>query len=394
MLGGCGHIGLPLCLTLADFGYKVIALDTNSKICEKVNSGIVPFLEEGADDLLKKVIDKRNFYASSDYEFIRRADVIIICVGTPVDEHLSPIPRLFLDLIATIEPFLNKKQIVILRSTVFPGTTEIVAKRLNNKSVKVAYCPERIIQGKALIELHTLPQIISAFDSESLNRTKNIFENFGGTITSSVQEAEFAKLFLNAFRYITFAITNQFYMIANNAGVEYSNILRVMKHNYERGSLIPSPGFTGGPCLIKDTLQLVAHSQNNFTLGSNAFFVNEGLALYVVNEIKERYENKDLVIGILGMAFKANNDDIRSSLSYRVKKSLQLYGYEVLTTDPYTKNDANLIDADDLVSGSDVLVICTPHEKYKHLDFKGKSVIDIWNLLGNGSGINLVNSND
>jgi len=387
ILGGAGHIGLPLGLVIASKNIKVIALDKNESAVEEINKGAMPFLESGAQELLESVLSKGNFSATTNPAVISNADILMICIGTPIDEHLSPVPRIFVDFLEEIRPYLKNGQLLIFRSTVYPGTTRLAEEVLKGSGVDIAYCPERILQGKAVEEIQVLPTIVSAISDKALDRSVEFFSLIAPVVTSSIEEAEFAKLFLNTFRYIEFATTNQLYTIANDAGVDYSKVLDLMKFGYPRANHLPGPGLTAGPCLMKDTMQLVAYSQNNFTLGSAAFFANEGLALYIVRKIKEQRYLRGLRVGLLGMSFKANNDDIRSSLSYRVKKAFMLEGALVLCSDYLVKTDATLVSSSQAIDESELIIICTPHDQYKGLDFKGKPVVDVWNLLQAGNRI-------
>src|SRR6516162_2009365 len=194
-------------------------------------------------------------------------------------------------------------------------------------------------------------------------------------------EAEFAKLFGNAYRYIEFATTNQFYLIAQAAGLDYHRILRGMKHNYPRAKNIPRPGYAAGPCLMKDTMQLTAFARNEFTLGNAAMLVNEGLPLHVVADLRHRFDLNKMTVGLLGMAFKSEIDDVRASLSYKFKKILSVYAREVLTTDPFVTVDPDLLPFDEVVERSDLLILCTPHKAYQSADLKGKPVVDVWGML-------------
>lgn len=170
-------------------------------------------------------------------------------------------------------------------------------------------------------------------------------------------------------------------MIAQSAGADYGNILEAMKRNYPRAARIPGPGFAAGPCLFKDTMQLAAFSRNQFALGHAAMLVNEGLVLYVIEQLRASYKLANSNIGLLGMAFKPEVDAIRASLSYKLKKSLLLYCSAVLTTDPLVKNDPDLLPLEEVVERSDILVVCTPHKVYKNLDTKGKPMFDVWNFV-------------
>jgi UDP-N-acetyl-D-mannosaminuronic acid dehydrogenase len=285
-------------------------------------------------------------------------------------------------------PILSDDQLVILRSTVYPGTTEWVDRylRLKGKCPKVAFCPERITQGNAIDELKGLPQIVSGTSQEAEDGAAEVFSQIAPEIIRlSPMEAELAKLFCNAYRYIQFAATNQFYIIANSAGLDYYRILEGMKQNYPRMRDLPRAGFSAGPCLLKDTMQLAAFYNHGFSLGHTAMLVNEGLPLYVVNQMSQKYDLPNLTVGLLGMAYKAESDDLRSSLSYKLKKTLLFRAKKVLTTDPLVRQDPELLPLEDVLARSDLLILCVPHRAYQNLDTSNKPVIDIWNFLGGGA---------
>jgi UDP-N-acetyl-D-mannosaminuronic acid dehydrogenase len=193
-------------------------------------------------------------------------------------------------------------------------------------------------------------------------------------------EAEFAKLFNNAYRYIGFAVTNQFYLIAKSAGLDYGRILRAMKQDYPRAQSIPGPGFAAGPCLVKDTMQLLAFARNEFALGNAAMMANEGLPLHIAADLRRSYDLSKMTVGILGMAFKAEVDDARASLSYKIKKVMTGVARSVLTTDPYVA-DPELRPLEEVIDRSDLLILATPHGAYKVADLKNKPVVDVWGFL-------------
>jgi len=385
IIGGCGHIGLPLAVAFCERGFQVIAIDKDKLAIEKIKKGEFPFFEADSDGRLANVTDSQRFRTTSEISEIADCEIIIICIGTPVDEHLSPVPRIFLELIEEIKPYLSKGQLLVLRSTIFPGTTRLLEKKLAHLGIDISFCPERIVQGKAFEEIHHLPHIVSGISSQSIERASKLFRTLGKVVIGEIETAEFAKLFLNAYRYIQFAATNEFFTIANDANVDYAEVVRLMKTDYPRAEGLPGAGFSAGPCLVKDTLQLVAYSQNRFAMGSAAFQVNEGLAQYVVKEISRKIDLSDSVIGLLGMAFKPGIDDIRSSLSYRIKKALILQGAEVLCSDSKVQLDSTLIDLAEVIKRADLLIMCTPQIEFKSADYLGKPVIDIWNYLGNGN---------
>ena len=226
-----------------------------------------------------------------------------------------------------------------------------------------------------------MPQIVSGTSEEAANEAAALFDRIAPEIVRlSPMEAEFAKLFANAYRYIEFATTNEFYLIAKAAGVDYHRVLEGMKHNYPRLKNLPRPGYAAGPCLVKDTMQLSAFASNQFGLGHAALLINEGLVLRVVEDIKRRFDLPNTRVGLLGMAFKADSDDIRASLSYKFKKVMAGQARAVLTTDPFVSPDVDpdLKPLDDVIAESDLLILCAPHGAYKNTDFKGKPVYDLW----------------
>lgn len=387
VVGGGGHVGLPLALVLADCGYQVISLDISKQTVETINSGRMPFFEEDAQPLLDKCLAQKTFFATTDYGVISSAEILIVVIGTPVDEYLNPDPKAVLDVFNACKPFMNSSQLVVLRSTVFPGVTSRVRELLEDSNLKpdITFCPERILEGKALEELRKLPQIIGASSDNGAVRSIQLFRSLGvETIRVSPEEAELAKLFTNVWRYIKFAAANQFWIMSNESGLDFSKIREAVTFDYPRAADLPSAGFAAGPCLLKDTMQLAAFSDNNFALGHSAMLVNEGLPLYLVSKIESQYELRNLTVGILGMAFKGGSDDIRSSLAYKLRKILDFKAARTLTSDPYVTVDPALISEEELLKESDLVIIGAPHIQYKNL-VTSKPVFDIWNVLGQGN---------
>ena len=387
IVGGAGHVGLPLALVFAHKNLNVLVYDINSSVLDAIRSGEMPHMEKGAEPILQEVLDKKRLVLTDKAEQITHASTIIITIGTPIDEFMNPTFSMMKECIDNLLPYLHDEQLLILRSTVYPGTTKWLARYLKskNKNIDVAFCPERVVQGQAIEELQNLPQIISGVSPQAESKAEQLFSIIAPeAVLLSPMEAEFAKLFSNAYRYIEFAVANQFYMFANSAGVNYHRIREGMRRNYPRAINIPEPGFAAGPCLLKDTMQLAAFSNNQFSLGAAAKLVNEGLVLYLVNEIEKEYQLENLSVGLLGMAFKANSDDIRSSLSYKLKKILQFRCRQVYTTDPHVMVDPELLSLDEVIDKSDLLILCAPHKIYKGLDCQSKPIIDIWGFLENG----------
>ncbi|HMS92578.1 MAG TPA: nucleotide sugar dehydrogenase [Candidatus Saccharibacteria bacterium] len=389
IIGGCGHVGLPLGLAFADKGKNVALFDINKKSIDKVNKGEMPFTEEGADELLPKVIKSKKLLATDSVDAIRKSEVLIMVIGTPVDEHLNPKLRDVIDAIKQIEDYLDDGHLLVLRSTLFPGVSEKIHQYLydNGKSVDVAFCPERITEGHALTELYDLPQIISGCRPSAATRAANLFTLLTKDIIElSPTEAELAKLYTNTWRYINFAISNQFYMIANDHNLDFYKIHDAMVKDYPRLKAFAKAGFAAGPCLFKDTMQLSAFSTNNFFLGHAAMLVNEGLPDYIVEQLKRTTDLSKKTVGILGMSFKAESDDPRESLSYKLKKRLEIEAKDVLCTDAHM-NDSSLVSTEELLKKADIIIVAAPHKEYKNLNLTGLKVVDIWNLYNKGGMI-------
>jgi UDP-N-acetyl-D-mannosaminuronic acid dehydrogenase len=386
VVGGCGHVGLPLGLALAETGLDVVLYDSNAVVVDVVNGGSMPFAEVDAPEALTRVIAAGRLHATTDAAAIDSSEHIVVVVGTPVDQYLSPDVEAVARVITPLMDHLIDGQLVVLRSTVYPGVTTRVARLIAKlgRDIDVSFCPERIAEGQALVELRTLPQIVSGTTPRAIARADALFRRLTPEILElEPEEAELAKLFTNSWRYLKFAVANQLYMIANDNGLDYERIRSAVTYHYPRAADLPGAGLTAGPCLLKDTMQITAFAENRFTLGHAAVMVNEGIPLYVLGRLEERFDLTTLTVGVLGMAFKAESDDPRSSLSYKMKRVLTGKAARVLCTDPYVVGDPDLVPFDAVVEESDLLIIAAPHKQYVELR-TAKPVVDITNLLGNG----------
>jgi UDP-N-acetyl-D-mannosaminuronic acid dehydrogenase len=384
VVGGAGHVGVPLVLALAEAGMRVNVNDLNQKSLATLQGGQLPFIEQGADGVLGRALANRRLVFTNSSDRISTGGPVIVTIGTPIDEFLNPVRKVVQDCIDALLPALADGQLLVLRSTVFPGTTDWLADylRARGRELKVAFCPERIVQGRGLKELHEMPQIISGTSTDAEREAAKLFSRIAPeVVVVSPIEAEFAKLFSNAYRYIEFAATNEFYLVAKSAGVDYRRVLMAMTHNYPRLKGMPRPGFAAGPCLVKDTMQLSAFARNQFGLGHAALLINEGLVLHVIDDLKHRFELAQMTIGLLGMAFKAESDDTRASLSYKFKKALNGQVRAVLTTDPLVTTDPELRPLDEVIAQSDLMILCAPHAIYRQADFLDKPVFDVWGHL-------------
>ncbi|MBF0297422.1 MAG: nucleotide sugar dehydrogenase [Oligoflexia bacterium] len=396
-MGGLGHVGLPLGLALAKVGHLVCLVDINQHAVNMVNNKELPFLEEGALDILKEVIGK-NLRANTNRNALKEADIVFFVTGTPVDEHHNPRIQDVVKVIEDYLPYLRKEMLIILRSTVYPGVIELIDNLLKEhfscssspitasaptSPIKLAFCPERIVQGKGIEEIFQLPQIVSATSQEAEEEAATLFSTVAPKIIRlKPKEAEVAKLMTNAWRYIEFAIANQFYMITESQELDFYRIFNAVRDDYPRAQHFPRPGLAAGPCLFKDTMQLSAFHKNNFFLGQSAMLVNEGLPVFLVDQMEKKLggvgQLKGKKIAILGMSFKANNDDTRESLAFKVKKILKIKMATPLITDSYLKDKDNLPLASALEI-ADGIILGVPHKEYLSLKIS-KPYVDCWGV--------------
>lgn len=384
IVGGCGHVGLPLAITFAGAGLKTLIIDKNEKALKDVLQGIMPFREKDASQKLMKALKNNLLFGSTDNSKASNAKNIIIIIGTPIDEFLNPRVQDIQKVFESLLPYFKPGQTIILRSTIYPGTTRAMHRLLlkYNKKVNLGFCPERVAEGQAIEEFKRLPQIISGIDKRSEKSAAALFSKIADEIiVTSPEEAELAKLMTNAWRYIQFAVANQFYTIADSAGLDFYKILRAIKFKYPRAKDFPEAGFTAGPCLFKDTMQIAAFNNNQFYLGHAAMLINEGLPNYIATQLKKKFDLSKKSVSIIGMAFKSDSDDKRDSLSYKLKKILRIEAKEVYCTDVYIK-DPDFVSLKEALK-ADIIILGTPHKEYKNLKFRNNQhIVDIWNFWG------------
>lgn len=383
VLGGCGHVGLPLALTFASKGCDVTIVDVNEAAVASVNAGRVGFVERGAEPLLAKHLG-RNLRATTDGAAVEGADAVLCVIGTPIDEHLNPEVDKLLRTVRALRPHLRAGQLFVLRSTVYPGATERLARWFDEHvpGVDVAFCPERVAQGHAIAEIEALPQIVSGVTPRAAERAAALFGLVAKSLVQlSPLEAELGKLFCNAWRYITFAVANQFYALCADNGIDYARVHAAITQDYPRMRALPTAGFAAGPCLFKDTMQLAAYCNNEFSLGQNAMLVNEGFPRVLMAQLRA-LGLADKTVGILGVAFKGDDDDTRESLAFKMKKLLELEARRVLCTDPHVRAPW-LVPLETVLEQADVLVVGAPHSQYRQLQPR-QPTLDPWNHFGRG----------
>lgn len=374
IIGGAGHVGLPLGVILAESGHTVTLIDQDEERLSTVEHGDIPFKEPGGEKYLAQALENGRLSVTSELAAIDTADAIISVIGTPIDEHHNPQMNPLLNLIDELIPHLGEGELFILRSTVYPGTTNIVAEKFEEEGLAVgedvylSFAPERIAQHKAFDELIQLPQLIGGVDKESYSRTESLFDTFleGKCLALSPTEAELGKLFTNMWRYLTFAAANEFYLISETFSTHHDvNIHRILektKEDYPRFD-VPTPGANvGGPCLTKDGWFLVNNIPFN-ELVSAAYQINEGMPSQIIQRMARECPKPEKV-GILGMTFKPGSDDIRNSVSFKLKQELRMRGIEnIVALEPNRTG----FDDWEALNGCGWVILMTPHEEFSNL---------------------------
>jgi UDP-N-acetyl-D-mannosaminuronic acid dehydrogenase len=393
-LFGLGRVGLPFALYLSKF-HQVTGYDVDAKRIKQVSEKQFPFKEAGGPELLVENLNKSFFVTSDPAAAVSAADVIIITVGTPVNGYMNPSFSQIDDVFTTILPHLKANQLIILRSTLAPGTVERLKRMLEGKSafkvgknLFLAYCPERTAEGRTIEEMPLIPQLIGSLDPESAKKAEKFFEGLvPETILSDSRSVEIAKLICNMYRYINFALANELMMIADKNQRDIYEIVHLVNHNYVRGG-VAKPGLAAGPCLFKDGFFLI----NNLPyseLISTSWSINERIPNYLIEQIAAQKNLEDTKVAILGLAFKKNSDDNRDSLSYKIIKILNSLGAKPMAHDPFIPSS----NFETVLDQAEVIIIATNHDHYKNLGLKEitklthqKNVIvcDIWNLFETG----------
>ena len=389
VIGAGGHVGFPFSCVIADAGHTVYGIDVNQNAVDQLNKGFVPYVEEGAVAILQDNLRKESLLFTTDFDFIKDVDVVAIMIGTPVDgEGNARLDDLFNFLDNTLIPRMNRHQLIILRSTVSPGTTEVLKKHINNAKQWVegidyflVFCPERVVQGKSIIETGKLPQIVGAFNDFSYKAAKDFFSTF---ITNQIfqltpKEAELGKLMTNMYRYVTFAFANEMWMIGEKHGVNIDKVIDACNFDYPRMD-VPHPGpNVGGPCLFKDGRFLLSDIPFG-DLIQTSFLINEGMPEYVFNRIKEINPDIEKVL-ILGATFKKGCDDTRNSLSFKMRKVCRKNGVSAFMWDPLVIVDQALPGSSDY----DAVIVMTPHSDIPYTwpvrNFRKDCIVaDVWKM--------------
>ena len=375
VVGGAGHIGLPLSLFISSFGHDVTIIDTNQKVLEGLKGGNLPFYEDGLDKYLKKA-QKNNIKLSNNNQDLSKSDFVIITLGSSSEaKDIDLFKKVMDDVIKNIKQESN----IILRSTIDIDSIEEIRSNPEfiEKNINLAYCPERIAEGMSLIELPQIPQIIGISDENDFL----IFQNFFNTlniesIKTTYQNAVFIKLFTNTYRYSEFSIVNEFFNIAQKNSIDFDEIIKIAKKEYPRLKNMPSKGFVGGPCLIKDSKTFYENYAKDNILLSAIQNINTDFFKSILDTCNKLFEEK--IVIQLGITFKPNSDDLRSSLSYEFYNYLRENGFKVYVVDKYVNQedtDIEIFKYEDVKDKTKNLLISTYHDYFKNLDLNNKKVV-------------------
>jgi len=371
VVGAAGHVGLPLSLVLAESGHEVFGIDINAAANSAIMQGRMPHREEGAEALLAKVLASGRLTMTQHDDVIRESDVVVVVIGTPIDENLNPrVDHLFQFFEQARAHFRN--QLIILRSTVSPGTTDALRKAIHadeGSGLNLVFGPERVLQGKSIHEIKSLPQIIGAYSETAYQRARAFFQTFNRSETFFLPpiEAELGKLITNMARYVGFALANEFHLICQSFGANACRIIDACNKDYPRLNLpVPGPN-VGGPCLQKDGWFLI--DRIPFAdLISSAFRINEGMTMQVIQNLAGRIKGSK--VAILGMTFKADSDDTRNSLAFKLRRQLQFMGFDPVCVEPHVNGFQTIGD----IKGCAAVILMAPHHEFSDLKSIVKAV--------------------
>jgi UDP-N-acetyl-D-mannosaminuronic acid dehydrogenase len=393
---GLGRIGLPLAVSFADRGLRVLGIDKDAQRLQAVRDAQMPFQEPGAQAALDRVHAAGTLAVSDRVADAAAAEHIVITLGTPSFSHIEidigDIRSALDDLLGMLRP----GHALTLRSTIAPGTTDFVAgylaKHCNfviGEDVFVAHCPERIAAGHFMEEIRSLPCIVGGVGEESGERVGALFSIFGAPIvqTSPVQ-AELAKIWTNILRYAHFALPNLLMMDCEQHEANVFEVIDLINHDYPRGG-IAMPGLTGGTCLRKD-FAFSEERSNAPGMLLAVSRVNESVPLFLVEGMKRRIGSLNgRKIAVLGLAFKGNTDDERDSLAYKLVRLLERELADVAAHDPRVATPTRPFE--EVVGGADAIVVAANHDEFRgpeplrliaELTAEDTLIVDPWNCFG------------
>ncbi len=375
VVGGAGHIGLPLSCYLQNHGHKVTVIDKNENVMNDASNGIVPFEEIDFKINLDQALESGLMF-SSDISVVSKTDFVFITLGTSSNNEDI---ELFDSVINEVLVNAKEETNIVLRSTVTIDSIFKIKKNdlFINKRIRLSYCPERIAEGLAFVELKNTPQIIGTDNDKDKKVFNELFQTLEvKIINTSFENAVFTKLFSNAYRNAEFSLINFFNNIAEENEINFEQIKEIATLEYPRLKNLPKTGYVGGPCLPKDLDTFIKnYSPNNETL-INILQSSDKYLDNIVKKCESRFENKKIIQ--LGITFKKNSDDLRSSGSYILYKKLSSSGFEVYVVDPYlvnSENDFEIYNFDYISEKINNVLYCVDHDEFKNYNLTGKNTL-------------------
>ena len=399
---GLGYIGLPTAVVMANHGVRVHGVDVNASAVERIQRGEVTIVEPGLEEELQKAVNSGQLTATTE---MQHGDAFVIAVPTPFKENYEGDLSYIMSAAESIAPQLRGDETVILESTSPPRTTEKLAAKImelrpdlsqdgadGKPIVHFAYCPERILPGKALEELITNDRIIGGRTPEAARRAREVYASFceGELLVTDDVTAEMSKLTENSFRDVNIAFANELSLIADNLGIDVWELIELANHHPRVNILQPGPG-VGGHCIAVDPWFIVAADRENSNLIRTAREVNDGKPKWVIGQVEQACSHIDSpVIAALGLAFKANIDDLRESPAMNITRDLaeHVNHATVLAVEPNVSElpkglqglpNVEFAEYKDAIDRADVVLLLVDHDEFKALPataLKGKALVD------------------
>lgn len=374
---GMGYIGLPTACILAESGFKVVGVDINKEIVSNLNSGKINIKEPELKEYFLRAFKKKNLIIS---ENIKRSDVYIISVPTPLDKNNKANLDYVIGAVKEISKYLKKGDLVILESTSPPDTTEnVVGKILDETNLQkgkdyfLAFCPERVLLGRVLYELINNDRVIGGINRESAKLAREIYSGFvkGRIYITDLKTAEMVKLVENAFRDVNIAFSNELSMICSDYGINVWEVIKYANMHPRVNILKPGPG-VGGHCIPIDPWFILQNANIRDTLIEKSRKINNNIPFVVSNKVMKIVEGiKEPKVTLFGASYKGNVEDTRESPSQIIYEVLINKGVEVFVFDPIAKGfKYELSGLEDSVRDSDLIVLLVDHESYNELSIK------------------------
>ncbi len=394
---GLGYIGLPTAALLANSGYQVIGVDVDPTTVETINQGKIHIVEPDLGSFVQSAVFSGKLKA---YTVPQAADIFMLCVPTPFDiEKGIPKPDLTYVQAATqsIVPYIKRGDILILESTSPLGTTTSIyetlkAAHVDVNSIFLAYCPERVLPGKVMLELIENDRIIGGINTASTQIVKAFYQTFvrGGLLETDSQTAEMSKLVENSYRDVNIAFANELSLLCDTYNIDVHELIRLANRHPRVNILQPGSG-VGGHCIAVDPWFLVASSPQQAKLIKTAREVNDFKTTWIIEKIKsaalifEQKRQRKPKIACMGLAFKPNIDDLRESPALLITQILQAQDLNILAVEPNIQEykKLTLVNYKIALTQADIITFLVKHREFLGLDIKDKQVLDFCGVLAN-----------